>query len=116
MSPSIPTAWPDMVYQWHREGFALPHGATLLAGGDAFPNQAFRYGSRAFSIQFHVELTLAMMYRWTTHGAHRMDMPGAQSRRAHLEGRAEHDAKTVAWLDNFLTLWLSEAVLPIAAE
>ena len=29
-------------YQWHREGFDLPHGAELLAtGGDAFHNQAF---------------------------------------------------------------------------
>src|SRR5262245_7830477 len=25
------TPWPDHVYQWHREGFDLPKGATLLA-------------------------------------------------------------------------------------
>ncbi|HEX9905593.1 MAG TPA: glutamine amidotransferase, partial [Propylenella sp.] len=33
--------WPDTVYQWHREGFDLPSGATLLARGDIFENQAF---------------------------------------------------------------------------
>jgi len=108
--------WPDIVYQWHREGFELPHGATCLAGGDSFPNQAFRYGECAFAVQFHVELTLAMMYRWTTHGAHRMDMPGAQDRRAHLAGRAEHDAKTVAWLSEFLDLWLVDSIVPVAAR
>nr|WP_272209895.1 hypothetical protein [Marinicella sp. W31]MDC2875733.1 hypothetical protein [Marinicella sp. W31] len=38
--------WPSMVYQFHREGFELPHGANLLAHGDLYPNQAFRYGKR----------------------------------------------------------------------
>ena len=28
--------WPKYVYQWHREGFDLPSGATLLAEGDIF--------------------------------------------------------------------------------
>ena len=55
--------WPEQVYQWHREGFDLPTDATLLAeGGEFFPNQAFRIGHSAFGIQFHAELTLAMMY------------------------------------------------------
>jgi len=34
--------WPDMVYQFHREGFSLPKDATLLAPAEAYPNQAFR--------------------------------------------------------------------------
>ena len=54
--------WPDHVYEWHREGFDLPPGAVLLAEGDAaFPVQAFRYGPAAFAIQFHPEVTYAMM-------------------------------------------------------
>src|SRR5690606_1411277 len=53
--------WPCHVYQWHREGFELPFGATLLAkGGEAFPVQAFRYGRAAFALQFHPEVTYAM--------------------------------------------------------
>ena len=28
--------WPDHVYHWHREGFELPAGAELLAGGKRF--------------------------------------------------------------------------------
>jgi len=38
--------WPEQVYQWHREGFDLPLGGELLAEGDSFPVQAFRYGVR----------------------------------------------------------------------
>ena len=94
--------WPQMVYQWHKEGFELPSGAVLLAEGDWYPNQAFRYGEKAFAVQFHAELTLAMMYRWTTKGHERLKLPGAQQRRQHFEGRAIHDAAVKRWLDGFL--------------
>src|SRR5688500_13275513 len=49
--------WPEMVYQFHREGFSLPTDATLLATSETYPNQAFRYGENAWGIQFHAELT-----------------------------------------------------------
>jgi GMP synthase (glutamine-hydrolysing) len=99
--------WPGMVYHWHREGFSLPAGAVLLAEGDSFPHQAFRYGPTAFGIQFHPEVTLAMMHRWTVRAAHRFVLPGAQPREAHLEGRLIHDHAVDHWLDQFLDHWLS---------
>ena len=95
-------AWPDMVYQFHREGFDLPSGATLLATGHHYENQAFRYGDNAWGIQFHGELTLAMMHRWVVRGAHRFDLPGAQMGRAHLDGRLLHDAALRLWMGSFL--------------
>lgn len=101
--------WPDMVYQWHREGFDLPHGAIRLAQGNSYPNQAFRYGDRAYAIQFHAELTLAMMCKWSIKGAHRMTLPGAQQRKLHLDGRLLHDAEVNRWLDRFLDIWIGEA-------
>ncbi len=57
--------FPTHVYQWHREGFDLPRGATLLAAGSDFEAQAFRYGPAAYGLQFHPEVTYAMMCRWT---------------------------------------------------
>ncbi|MCC2111472.1 MAG: glutamine amidotransferase [Hyphomicrobiales bacterium] len=99
--------WPSKVYQWHREGFELPRAAELLAEGVSFENQAFRYGPAAYGIQFHPELTLAMLHRWTVRGAPRMQMPGAQDRRAHFDGRALYDADIKAWLDRFLDLWIA---------
>ncbi len=67
--------WPKMVYHFHREGFDLPRGAELLAEGDTYPNQAFRYSDNAWGLQFHAELTRAMMHRWVVHGAHRFILP-----------------------------------------
>lgn len=94
--------WPKMVYHFHREGFELPHGAELLASGDAYPNQAFRYNGNAWGLQFHAELTRVMMHRWVVHGAHRFILPNAQQGREHLEGRMLFDAPLKAWLDEFL--------------
>ena len=99
-------AWPSHVYQWHREGFDLPTGASLLAEGDTFPNQAIAVGPAAYGIQFHPEVTLAMLYRWTVFGGHRLDLPGAQKRHQHFDGRALHDAAVRLWLERFLELWL----------
>ncbi len=94
--------WPGMVYQFHREGFSLPCGATLLAQAEAYPNQAFRYGDNAWGIQFHAELTRAMMHRWVVRGAHRFVLPGAQQGRDHLEGRFVWDSRLRGWLEGFL--------------
>lgn len=104
--------WPQMVYHFHREGFSLPHGAKLLAEGDIYPNQAFRYGQNAWGVQFHAELTRAMMHRWVVHGAHRFVLPNAQQGRDHLDGRMIFDAPLRAWLSNFLDLIFEKAHLP----
>ena len=102
-----PVHWPDHVYHWHREGFDLPNGAQLLAEGEAFPNQAFRYGPAAFGIQFHPEVTHHMMCRWTVRGSERLDLPGARPRSAHFIGRLQHDARIRLWLDAFIDHWLT---------
>lgn len=96
--------WPDMVYHFHSEGFSLPSGTTLLASGQDFPNQAFRYGRTAWGIQFHAELTRAMMQRWVVHGAEHFGLPGAQTGRDHLHGRLLWDIRLKAWLERFLKL------------
>jgi GMP synthase (glutamine-hydrolysing) len=101
--------WPRMIYQWHREGFSVPCGCTLLATGEDYPNQAIRCGDKAFGVQFHGELTFAMLNRWTTRGAHRFDLPGAQERAAHIEGRYLYDAAVRRWLADFLQLWIGPA-------
>ncbi len=96
--------WPEMVYQFHREGFSLPRDATLLATAEHYPNQAFRYGENAWGVQFHGELTRAMMQRWVVRGAQRFVMPGAQPGRDHLGGRLIWDQHLKQWLIDFLQL------------
>ena len=98
--------WPDHVYQWHREGFDLPAGGELLAAGDLFEVQAFRYGPAAYGIQFHAEVTHLMMCRWTTRGSDRMQMPGAKPRAMHFADRPLYDPAIRAWLSTFLDRWI----------
>jgi GMP synthase (glutamine-hydrolysing) len=97
--------WPAVVYQWHREGFELPAGAELLAEGDLFKVQAFRYGPAAYGIQFHAEVTHAMMCRWTTRGQERMALPGAKPRADHFVDRPVYDLAIRTWLFDFLDRW-----------
>jgi GMP synthase (glutamine-hydrolysing) len=99
--------FPRCVYQWHSDGFDLPEGAELLAaGGQDFPNQAFRYGKSAVGLQFHPEVTYQMMCRWTLRGAERLTRPGARGRPDHLGGWFQHDGRVAAWLEAFLPAWI----------
>lgn len=98
-------AFPETVYQWHREGFDLPRGADLLAEGDVFQVQAMVYGDHAFGLQFHPEVTYAMMCRWTVRAHERMKLPNAQARGEHLEGWFRYDRAVSLWLDDFLDRW-----------
>lgn len=50
--------------QWHGDTFDLPDGATLLVSSEAYPNQAFRWGARAYGVQFHLEVSTAMAEEW----------------------------------------------------
>ena len=97
--------WPEQVYQWHREGFDLPAGAELLAEGDLFEVQAFRYG-RSYALQFHPDVTHATMYRWMARGQQRLEMPGARPYAAHVADRAVYDYGARAWLGIFLQRWI----------
>ena len=101
--------WPGMVYQWHREGFSLPAGAELLAKGHEYENQAMRVGGNAYGVQFHAELTFAMLYRWTVRAEHRFALNGAQPRHAHIAGRLQYDAAVRRWLQDFLDHWIGPA-------
>src|SRR5438477_635307 len=83
-------------------------GDALPAEGEVFPVQAFRYGPCAYAIQFHPEVTHAMMCRWTTRGHERLALPGAKPRVAHFEDRAVHDFSIRAWLTSFLDHWTSQ--------
>lgn len=55
---------PDVV-QWHRDEVSeLPVGAVLLAASTNYPNQAFRLGTCAWGLQFHVECDTDMVAGW----------------------------------------------------
>ena len=52
------------VLHWHGDTFALPDGGTHLASSDHTPQQAFRWGERAYGLQFHLEVTAEQAQTW----------------------------------------------------
>ncbi len=100
--------WPDHFYEWHKEGFEIATGATLLARSNgAFPNQAFSYGPAAVGVQFHPEITLGQISRWTGHNPARLLEKGARARAEHFDGHLQHAPRVHAWLDAFLSRWVA---------
>jgi GMP synthase (glutamine-hydrolysing) len=52
------------VFQWHGDTFDLPEGSVRLASSGLYANQAFRYGDRVYGLQFHIEVTPAIVRDW----------------------------------------------------
>ncbi|MGD9895293.1 MAG: type 1 glutamine amidotransferase, partial [Dehalococcoidia bacterium] len=52
------------VMQWHREAFALPAGATPLAGSAACPQQAFGWRDRHLAVQCQPEAERDKIALW----------------------------------------------------
>jgi GMP synthase (glutamine-hydrolysing) len=52
------------VFQWHAYTFDLPPGALHLASTSTCPNQAFRFGEKAYGLQFHLEADEDLIQRW----------------------------------------------------
>jgi GMP synthase-like glutamine amidotransferase len=95
-----------VLFQWHRDAFALPQGAEALAGSEACPNQAFALGPH-LAMQFHVEVDAIKLEAWaaeaeaeprpaagraqppTWHGAERM-RPGTRQHLAASQALAGH--------------------------
>ncbi len=58
------------VFHWHGDTFDLPPGTIRLAENQHCRNQAFRYGRSAYGLQFHIEMTQALIESWLDESAH----------------------------------------------
>jgi GMP synthase-like glutamine amidotransferase len=91
-------------FQWHHYTYAVPDGATELASSDCC-TQAFRLGS-AWGIQFHAEVTSAMVRAWVAEDAHELPVPAE-------EFLGETRARIAEWNDHGRRL--AAAFLEVAA-
>lgn len=76
---------PFTAFHWHGDVFALPDGATRLAGTAQTEHQAFRYGRAAYGLLFHLEVTpktVAWMTKAFQDELAEADLDGAAIRRA----------------------------------
>jgi GMP synthase (glutamine-hydrolysing) len=91
-----------VVCQSHFHQFDIPEGAELLAGTDAFPNQAFRQGESVWAFQFHPEITSVGFRRWQEIYWAPYHRPGAQRREEQDELMARFDPVQHEWMVTFL--------------
>ncbi len=54
----------QIVFQWHGDTFDLPTGAVQLARSADCAQQAFRFGTSAWGLQFHLEMTASLVADW----------------------------------------------------
>ena len=95
------------MYQWHQEGWDLPPGASHLATGPDFPNQAMRHGRRAYGLQFHPEVAPPTFQRWLDDVPDACSRLGAHPREKQVADAALHDAQMHAWFQRFLDRWIA---------
>ena len=99
-----------LTLQWHGDTFDLPAGSVLLASSAEYPHQAFRWGKRAYGVQFHLEVSLEMVREWAAIPAYAEYLERAHGRGAlprllaELEAReadmrAQSRAMFSRWLD-----------------
>ncbi|HTG00257.1 MAG TPA: gamma-glutamyl-gamma-aminobutyrate hydrolase family protein [Nitrospirota bacterium] len=63
----VPGSATAQVLQWHGDTFDLPGGAVRLASSGLYSNQAFSYQDRVYALQFHIEVTPAIVAEWLAH-------------------------------------------------
>jgi GMP synthase-like glutamine amidotransferase len=64
----------ETVFQWHGDTFTRPNGATRLFSSPLCQEQAFRYRDNVYGLQFHLEVTEAMIRAWMRQPANRVEL------------------------------------------
>lgn len=66
----------EKVFQMHGDTFDIPQGAVHLARSGICTGQAFRYGTKAYGLQFHLEVDQAMIDRFLRVPENRVEVEG----------------------------------------
>ena len=64
--------------EWHDDTFDIPSGAVALARSEGCDHQAFRFGQRAYGLQFHPEVSPVMLAEWIKEAGEPIDRSSFQ--------------------------------------
>jgi GMP synthase (glutamine-hydrolysing) len=87
---------PAEVFEWHHDTFEPPPGATQLARGPRYEQQAFRLGS-VVGVQFHPEVDGPLLAAWWAAAGPRLAYPEGDA----LAGAARNGAASLRLLEAF---------------
>lgn len=94
-------------FEWHRDTFALPGGARLLATGEQYPNQAFAWRN-AYGVQFHLESSPEVVEHWARQptGSPPVALDGSPLQ-AMLADLVPHAPAAMSLARGFMRRWLA---------
>nr|MBT6354904.1 hypothetical protein [Pelagibacteraceae bacterium] len=99
----------NIFYQFHTEGFEIPNKCQLLARGEIFKNQAFKY-ENCYALQFHPEVNFIVHLRWIflilKKNPKILFVKGSQNLFFQIYIRFKHNKSISLWLDSFLDNYL----------
>jgi len=99
----------SIFYQFHTEGFEIPNGCQLIARGEVFKTQAFKY-QNCYALQFHPEVNFFVHLRWLflvlIKKPQVLFHKGSQNLLYQLYFRFKHNKSVSKWLDSFLDNYL----------
>jgi len=99
----------NIFYQFHTEGFEIPNKCQLLARGEIFKNQAFKY-ENCYALQFHPEVNFIVHLRWIFLILKKkpkiLFVKGFQNLFFQIYIRFKHNKSISLWLDSFLDNYL----------
>ena len=95
-----------ITFQWHNDSFDLPAGCRLLASSSVCPQQAVLHGASVYGIQFHPEVTAAIVTSWSGSST-----GNAGYLPTFLQVEEEYLASSRTLLNNFLRIAIGEELL-----
>lgn len=98
-------------FHWHEDVFDVPPAGVLLGQTEHGEHHAFRFGRRAYGIQYHVEITPEMLDTWIKNFSTEKDLAGPYGEAMFQRLKAErptlypiyHDHST-RMVENFLKI------------
>lgn len=81
----------EKLFQMHGDTFDIPAGAVHLAESSVCHGQAFRYGDKAYGLQFHLEVDRAMIERFLKVPKNREEVEAFAGKQAIERMEAETD-------------------------
>ncbi|MBD8603262.1 MULTISPECIES: glutamine amidotransferase [unclassified Pseudomonas] len=94
------------VLHWHGDQFDIPAQATLLAGTDACPHQAFSVGDQVLALQFHLEVAPQALEAWLVGHANELHQQRIDPRELRAQAQALGSAGVQA-ASTILIDWLA---------
>jgi GMP synthase (glutamine-hydrolysing) len=89
---------------WHFDAFTLPPGAVALAGSTMTPLQAFRFGDRAWGVQFHIEMNAELLQAFVSSSPRDLEVAGVDAQ-ALLTGAARELPRIETIARDLLARW-----------